>query len=113
MLRSALAGFLVLLVLALAALARLPELHRALHRAESAAAARCHLPAPDADDAEDVCAIALFAQGLESPWLDILAPRPELKPAETLRLRASAAPDLAPARRHPPSQAPPARVAAR
>ena len=110
LLRSALAGFLVLLVLAVATLVRLPELHRALHGDGASASAPCHSPAAPSDDTEGSCAIALFAQGLDAPWLDLLGPRPGLKPAQTLRLRACVAPRLAPTGRHPPSHAPPARA---
>ena len=108
--RAATAGFLAILVFAVANLVHLPALHDALHAQESdhSASGHGHFPGSDENHAEGACAIAFFAQGIATPAFDTLACRPDEKPAEPLRLLASAAPRFAPARSLPPSQAPPA-----
>ena len=107
--RAATAGLLAILVFAVANLVHLPALHDALHGQESghSASSHDHFPHSTEDHAEGACAIAFFAQGIATPAFDSLVCRPDEKPAEPLRLLASSAPRFAPARRLPPSQAPP------
>lgn len=102
----ALAGALAVLVFAVANLVHLPALHDALHGQEHAHSGSDHAHPAD-DHPRGACAIAFFAQGIATPDFDILARRPDEKPVETLRLLASLAPRFPPARRLPPSQAPP------
>jgi hypothetical protein len=108
--RATLAGLLAILVFAVANLVHLPALHDALHGHEGGRSGsdHAHLPHSGEDHSEGACAISFFAQGIATPVLDLLARRPDEKPVETLRLLASAAPRFTPARRLPPSQAPPA-----
>jgi len=112
-LRVVTAGLLAVLILAVSTLVHLPALHRALHGETGTAEnhRHDHSAAAAGDRTEGACAVALFAQGIATPSFDVLAPRPEEKPVDAIRLLTSAAPRVAPAHRHPPSQAPPGQAA--
>ena len=105
-----LAALLAALTFVVASLVFAPGAHQALHEVEYAAAqdAGAHPEHPaDAAQHAHVCAITLFAQGLDAPAVYVPVPLPEQVPAATPRLLNSAAPCVAPAYRLPPSQAPP------
>ncbi len=66
----ALAGLLAVLVVGLGLASASPQAHAWMHGGEAHAHEACAHPAPDAPDAQHadhVCAVVLFAQGIELP----------------------------------------------
>lgn len=104
-----LAGLLALFVFALACAVQSPVAHAWLHgvRSDACTTHPASTPAPDAPNDAD-CPVTLFAQGLTVPFTTPALLAPVALPEIPLRPRPVARASAAPARLHPPAQAPPA-----
>lgn len=110
--RAPLAAFLAALVLLVTGLVHLPEAHRALHPS-APGPEHCTGHEDSGDTAyplssDDLCVVALFAQGLDAPWQAALVALPASIGKEAQSIRDDEPALTGPAWRHPPAQAPPA-----
>ena len=110
-LRAPLAAFLAAVVLLVTGLVHLPELHRALHPAPTSSE-HCAGHEDNRDTAyplssDDLCVVALFAQGLDAPWQTALVALPVSLPLEAAPIHDDSPAFTSPTWRHPPAQAPP------
>lgn len=113
--RTPLAALLAALVLLVTGLVHLPEAHRALHPSTTGPE-HCAGHEEPGDSAyplssDDLCVVALFAQGLDAPWQAALVALPASVRRDAEPVRDDSPALTGPAWRHPPAQAPPARVA--